>query len=332
MLTPAIGYYNEGLNVIPVKPREKAPALAKWEEFKVRKSTEKEVNNWFGNGHHYNIGLVHGKFGDLPYYTAVDIDHDEGAYEKIKETFPGLTCGRVEQSGSGEGFHIPLWVEERPDWSGKGNRTWKTKYGSVNIRIDGCQTVAPPSIHPTGNLYRFIQDGDIGYTYTFDPFIQWLDSVTPVAKKPSPVDVAPTRHNVQVDGETLLDAVMAYWSNCLMVFAHFGMTDNAQDDQGGEVRLMGHGGLLITSDHRRFYNFSDEFGGGAIEAWGFCRIGSSYDKRKDFYPTLCEMAEAGGIDVDVYKRRYAQALRETEMGDTQRWTSQYRGAFGKLRN
>ena len=325
MLKPAMAYHAEGLNVIPVIFKEKAPAL-EWDEYKVRRSTADEVKRWFGNGHHYNIGLVHGKFDDYPHYTAIDIDHDRGAYEKIKARYPGVASGRIEQSGSGEGFHIPLWLEEIPDWGGRGNKTWKTDFGNVNIRVSGCQTVAPPSLHPSGNIYRFIQDGDISFVYTLEGLVNWLDHITPEPKKPVPKS-PPQKRQVQVEGDTLREAVTAYWQNCLMVFAHFGLTNDVKEEGDGQLRLLKNGGLLVTADHQRFYNFSEEFGGGAIEAWAYCRMGSTYDKHRDFYNILCEMAEAAGINVEIYKRKFKQSVR----GDTQRWTKQYRGAFGRLR-
>lgn len=325
MLKPALAYHAEGLNVIPVIFRQKAPAL-EWDEYKIRRSTINEVRQWFGNGHYYNIGLVHGKFDDLPYYTAIDIDHDNGVFEEIKKSYPGVTGGRIEQSGSGEGFHIPLWVEEPPDWDDKGNRTWKTELGNVNIRVSGCQTVAPPSLHPSGNIYHFIQDGDISFVYTLEGLVNWLERITPKPKSPK-LPPPPTPIPIQTDGDTLLDAVTAYWQNCLMVFAHFGLTDNAREERDGQLKLLGNGGLFVTADHQRFYNFSEEFGGGAIEAWGYCRLGSAYDKHQDFYNILCEMAEAAGIDIGIYKKKFKQALR----GDTQRWTKKYKGAFGRLR-
>lgn len=321
----AMGYHDEGLNVIPVIFRGKMPAL-KWDEYKVRRSTEDEIKKWFGNGHTYNIGLVHGKFDDRPYYAAIDIDHDQGCYAEIRSRFPALGCGRVEQSGSGEGFHIPLWVEERPPWNGKGNRTWKTQKGNINIRLSGCQTVAPPSIHPTGGHYRFIREGDISYIYTLEPIISWLGSITPPALPPHQTNGI-QRPEAKIEGDTLLDAVLSYWQTCLQVFAHFGFTENVKEDRGGELRLLGNGGLLITADHQLFYNFSDEFGGGAVEAWAYCKMGNTYDKHRDFYTVLCEMAEAAGIDIQFYKRQYVQALR----GDTRRWTNKYKGAFSRLR-
>jgi hypothetical protein len=325
MFASALAYHAEGLNVIPVKFKEKAPAL-KWDEYKVRRSTTKEVKNWFGNGRHYNIGLVHGKFDNRPYYAALDIDHDQGAYGEMRQSFPGLTCGRVEQSGSGEGFHIPLWVEEKPAWGDRGNKTWKTPLGDVNIRISGCQTVAPPSIHPTGNPYQFIQDGDIGMIYTLDPLIGWLDNITP---QPSSAPIQPTKlPSIQGEGETLKDAVLAYWRSPLQVFAHFGFTDESREETNGSLRLLGHGGLLISADHSQFYNFTDEFGGATIEAWAYCRMGNAYDKHKDFYNILCEMATAAGIDIEAYRRKF----RRSQRGDTQRWTNRYKGAFNRLRS
>jgi hypothetical protein len=326
MLAPAMAYHDEGLNVIPVAYRDKKPAVA-WDEFKTRCSTGDEVRRWFGNGNHYNIGLVHGKFGDHPYYVAIDIDHDRGIYKEVWRQFPGLSCGRIEQSGSGEGFHIPLWVEEAPKvFKDKGNKTWRTPQGNINIRLAGCQTVAPPSIHPTGGLYKFIQEGQIAYAYTLDTLIAWLDKLVPEPlKRDRPI--SETIRKVDSNSDTLLEAVLGYWQSCMTVFAHFGMTDEAREESDGEIRLLGNGGLLVTADHERFYNFSDEFGGGCVEAWAYCRMGNIYDKHRDFYTILCEMAEAAGIDVHLYKRKFKQSLR----GDTQRWTKQYSGAFSKMR-
>lgn len=328
MLSAALDYHDEGLNVIKVKHRQKAPDYVRWEEYKARRSTLDEVKQWFGNGRQYNIGLVHGKFEDMPYYAAIDIDYDQGAYDKIRQSFPGLTCGRVEQSGSGEGFHIPLWVEERPDWGDRGNKTWKTSLGKINIRLSGCQTVAPPSIHPTGNLYQFIQVGEIGNIYNLTSLIGWLDKITPQPMKPKPVSFPTSQQTKRVDGETLKDAVSAYWKSPLQVFAHFGLTNDVKEETNGQLRLLGNGGLLVTADHQMFNNFSDEFGGGTFEAWGYCRMGTAYDKHKDFYNVLCEMARAAGIDIEAYNRKFRQAQR----GDTQRWTTQYKDAFSRLRS
>lgn len=337
ILDAALAYHDEGLNVIPVVYKDKKPALPSWEVYHTRRSTKDELTGWFGNGKMYNIGIVHGKFDNGLYYAALDIDHDNGILEMIKQSFWGLASGRVEQSGSGEGYHIPLWVEERPDFGDKsngasrGNKTWKTPKGDVNIRLEGCQTVAPPSIHPTGNPYRFIKEGDITFVYSLEALMFFLDKLIPQSEQRIPQ--GKTRAIQISDGDDLLSAVKEYWSNCLMVFAHFGLTTSVQEERNGELRLAGNGGLLITRDHERWYCFDGEIGGSVFEAWGYCRFGTGYDKHQHFRQVLIEMAQAAGIDVaKFYCRGDESKVPLVASSDRWFWTNgKYNAVWGKLR-
>ncbi|MBD3261576.1 MAG: hypothetical protein GF334_07840, partial [Candidatus Altiarchaeales archaeon] len=73
----AIYYHKEGLNVIPVTPGDKNPALSSWKEYFERYSTKDEITHWWNNGHDqlFNIGVVH-----LDGFISIDIDHDQGIY------------------------------------------------------------------------------------------------------------------------------------------------------------------------------------------------------------------------------------------------------------
>lgn len=341
MLKAALFYHSEGLCVIPVLPRDKRPAAnilgGAWEPYQTRRSTKDEINHWWANGFNqtWNIGIVHGEVSEN--YVTIDIDHDQGILDEIKRNFPGLVSGRIEQSGSGEGFHIPLRVEELPDFGQKkddtprGNKTWKTPKGSVNIRARLCQTVAPPSIHPTGNRYRFIQKGGIAYLYTLAQFIDWLGVITP-QKKVSRPEVA--RPKLQAPGEdTLLGAVLAHWQNPLQVFAHFGLTHDVKEERDGQIRLRGNGGLLVTADHQVWNCFEEEFGGSTIEAWAYCTIGTGYDKHKDFRQVLLDMASAAGIDTTRFYSRGDEYKTQPPTGQRFYWTDQpkYKGLWEKMR-
>lgn len=300
MLESALSYHGEGLNVIPVVYKDKKPALATWEEYHTRVSTENEVRQWFGNGHQYNIGLVHCRLESGCYYSALDIDHDFGLVDDLFDSHPHLFKGRIEQSGSGEGYHVPLLLDTLPDFGfdqrqnrPRGNRTWKTQKGIINLRVFACQTVAPPSIHPSGNEYRFLQGGPITQAANLDSLIEWLNQLAPppVPKQDSPRSVRPAQ------GNDLLAEVKAVWDSALKVFDHFTMAAQPRKEPNGEIRLCGNGGLLLTEDLQQWFCFSDDFGGGVVEAWGYCRFGSAYDKHKHFRQVLLEMAEAGGIQI-----------------------------------
>lgn len=300
MLQPALDYHSEGLNVIPIVYREKKPALPKWEEYHNRISTEQEIYSWFGNGHQYNVGLVHCRLASGLHYAAIDIDHDSGICDRTFDKFSSLFMGRIEQSGSGEGYHIPLLITNPPLF---GNKTWKTSQGNVNLRISGCQTVAPPSIHPTGNPYRYLQNGRIITTPDLDDLIAWLNEIAPPDVSPH-CSLQGPKEIRQTDKDDLIEAVKDAWPTCLSVFNHFGMAGKVEQIQGGKtLYLRGYGGLKLSSDGERWFIFCDNFGGGLFEAWGYCRFGTVYDKHTHFRQVLIEMATEVGIDVTKFYRR-----------------------------
>lgn len=324
MLPHALQYHNEGLNVIPIVENDKRPALPAWEEYHTRRSTLGEIKQWWGNGHNFNLGVVHGEVSGN--YIALDLDHDSGLLDAMYEAHSYLFKGRIEQSGSGEGYHIPLRLGTLPDFGmdqkqqrPRGNKTWKTKLGSCNIRARFCQTVAPPSIHPTGGIYRYIQNGPITQLSTLDGLIEWLNKLAPPPVQ-SPRLNAPIR---AAQSNDLVEEVRSHW-DVLKVFDHFTMASRTQKEANGEIRLLGNGGLLVTEDLQTFYNFSDEMGGGVFEAWGYCRMGTAYDKTKHFRQVLLEMAQAAGIDLaQFYRKGDEQAVKVQPSNNKTYWTRQY---------
>ena len=292
-LDAALLYNSEGLCVIPVKPRDKAVALPTWDEYHTRMSTVEEINRWFGNGHAYNIGIVHG----VNNYITIDIDHDRGILECFRQKYPGLFTGRIEQSGSGEGYHVPLFLDDLPylGWDNgkqrpKGNRTWKTDKGAVNIRARWCQSVVPPSVHPSGGIYKFIQAGPVARISDLNQVIAWLNSIDPSAHIASRNPVQPVRNGQD-------NSIKDYYPSVLEVFASFGFTDK-QAESNGETRILNQGGLVVTEDDQRWYCFSDETGGDVIDAFGWCRFGASWDRynKQQFRAVMMEMKERVGID------------------------------------
>lgn len=334
MLKPALAYHDEGLCVIPIWPRQKAPALKIWDQYQITRSTRKEIISWFGNGKQYNIGIVHGEVSHN--YTTIDIDYDQGIFAEFKDKFPAYCLGRIEQSGSSKGYHIPLQADILPDFGWdqrkgrpRGNKTWKTDKGDINLRCRFCQTVAPPSIHPCGGVYQLVQQGHLGFVYSYDPIIEWLEEIAPHPKNPPPPP-SPYSLPIRQDGNDLLSAVRSYWNDALSVFRHFGLA-NKSEDKDGQIRLLGNGGLLVRIDNpETWYCFADETGGGVFEAWGWCKYGTGYDKHRHFREVLIEMAGVAGIDVTRFYQHGDEQLQVQQSGDRWFWTNQY-NVWGKLR-
>ena len=324
-------YHDEGLCVIPVVPRQKRPAID-WERYQTTRSTKQEVQAWWRLNPNYNVGIVHGKVShgnSKAAYVTIDIDHDDGLYDAFKSTFPRLLKGRVEQSGSLEGYHVPFLLDVLPDFGHngdkpKGNKTWKTDLGNANIRARRAQTVVPPSVHPSGNRYRYIQKGPITRVHDLNAVIGWLTELAPEPEQDKrPLHRRKQRH--QPVGNGLLDAVLDAWTP-LDVFQHFGMASHVQREHG-EVRLLGHGGLLV--DDERWYCFEAEYGGGAIEAWGWARHGSAFNKDAQLRETLLEMAQAAGMDTARWYRPGDERVSVPDDGDRGRWKRDR--AWGRMR-
>lgn len=329
LLEAALFHHQEGLNVIPIKYREKSPALPKWEEYQKRISTTEEIYQWFGNGHQYNLGLVHCKLASGLQYAAVDIDHDAGVCDEIFSKFYSLCTGRIEQSGSGEGYHIPLLLDNPPLF---GNKTWKTKTGNVNLRIAGCQTVAPPSVHPSGGLYRYLQNAPITKIADLDDLIKWLDTVAPAQPLVSGQLPAGRKPVYASDKDNLIEAVKDAYPTCLSVFSYFNMAGTVEMIQGGKtLYLRGYGGLKLSSDGEKWFIFCDSVGGGIFEAWGYCRYGTAYDKSIHFRAVLLEMAQAAGIDPAKFYRRGDEQKVISQKENASYWSGQYSGYWSLAR-
>jgi hypothetical protein len=294
MLDYALRYHDENLDVIPVQPRGKSVALPTWEEYQTRCSTSAEIKVWWSRTPTANIGIVSG----VNQFTIIDFDHDNGIYNSMRAKFPELFSGRIEQSGSGQGYHVPLFISSLPDLGydnsknrPKGNKTWHTKTGDVNIRARWCQAVTAPSIHPSGGVYRFIQEGDIVRAPDLTAVIAWLNEIDPSAR------IVTSRRNTGAPATTGNLPIKAYFPSVLGAFAQLGYTDETKPATGGETRIPGHGGLIVDADDRRWYCFSDEIGGDVVDAFGWAKFGQRWDRhdRGMFSSVMRDMERAAGI-------------------------------------
>jgi hypothetical protein len=138
-LDAALAYQRAGLHPIPVEPRGKRPILASWREFVERRPTVEEIERWWTATPDANVALLMGRG-----MFALDIDGPEG-----------------EAALASAGITLPY---EAPQvWTGKGRHIFLRGQVSnsvgvlakVDTRSDGGYVVAPPSIHPSGGIYRW---------------------------------------------------------------------------------------------------------------------------------------------------------------------------------
>lgn len=109
---------------------------------------EADIRRWFGNGVAFNIGIATGSASGI---AVLDIDPKNGGNESIKQFSIPSTLEVVTGSGGRHYyFTLPEGIEIR-------NSQGKLAAG-VDVRGEGGYVVAPPSLHLSGNEYRWAVD------------------------------------------------------------------------------------------------------------------------------------------------------------------------------
>jgi hypothetical protein len=144
MLEAAVQYADRGWWVFPIKPRGKTPIT----EHGVKDAScdEAVIREWWGKWPQANIGLACGPSG----LVVVDIDAEgleawKTLYRQYHEVIPETATSVT----GGGGFHLiySTYLEIH-------NSASKLAKG-VDIRGAGGYIILPPSIHPSGNAYRW---------------------------------------------------------------------------------------------------------------------------------------------------------------------------------
>jgi hypothetical protein len=248
----------------------KRPVLKDWQ--KAVYSPE-EVAGWPVQN---NLGIRCGRQRDGRALIVFDFD------EEAERVFPAW-CREVEKQfcqrpvivASARGYHVYFFTEFAYP-----GRTLAGRYGEDNGRRRLCkfietlgqgrQVVSAGSRHPSGKQYRFLCDN----TYADIPMLAEAQYRSLVLLSRT-FDERPRRRKLQVkpiiapsSGE--LTGVR----NCLDYARRFIGTEE-RVERNGDIRFLGHGGLLVTADGRCWYSFSDERGGRLAEliAWHWALMG-----------------------------------------------------------
>lgn len=145
-ITFAKKYAEQGWQSFPIKERDKTP-IVKWAD--VATTEENMLVGWWDTMPEANIAIACGKRSGI---VVLDVDAGHGGYESLTvlfEKYGPLPTTPVSKTGSG-GEHIffkhpGIEIRNSAGKLGKG----------LDIRGDGGYVVAPPSVHPNGNVYEW---------------------------------------------------------------------------------------------------------------------------------------------------------------------------------
>ncbi len=195
-LDQALRLLSLGFSVIPLKARDKCPALDSWKPYQSRRATADEVRGWFDGGVDLNIGIVTGAISEL---VAVDGDSLD-AVNWLQGNHPSPMRTRT---GKGKHFffrHPGVVIKNNVKLGGM----------ALDVRGDGGYVVAPGSIHPNGAMYE--EEGHWAPGATLPMFQPaWLGA-----------KVTPLPRAAHADGDK-------------RVVAYLDATPGAVEGQGGDV-------------------------------------------------------------------------------------------------
>lgn len=129
-------YASLGFASIPLRPREKRPLRRGW--------LEPRDEHWIGAPADANVGILTGApSGGL---VVLDFDTRDGP-----ETVLGMTPDQLAV--------LTIVVETSRGWhvyALEPGRASSTPREGLDVRGEGGMVVAPPSVHPSGHVYRFV--------------------------------------------------------------------------------------------------------------------------------------------------------------------------------
>lgn len=154
-LQAALDYRRRGWSVIPMAMDTKHPTV-RWKRYQRNRATERTIRKWFSNGEH-GIAVVFGAIsGNL---VSRDFDTME-AYERWAADHPDLAA-KLPTVATRRGMHVYATATEKhvADFRcsiGKPDGTGAIQVAAGELRCGvGCYSVLPPSVHPSGAVYRW---------------------------------------------------------------------------------------------------------------------------------------------------------------------------------
>ena len=138
ILRAALAYAELGLSVVSLWG--KRPTVP-WRDLQKRATCPTTIWYWHSTGLLHNVGLICGTASQ--HLVVLDLDSPE-SYAALTNTFPTLIDTYTVATGSGHGYHLYWYVTSLP----RTLRVLGTPLGNLELRANGCQVVAPPSLHP----------------------------------------------------------------------------------------------------------------------------------------------------------------------------------------
>jgi hypothetical protein len=203
VLSTALAYANKQVRVIPIKQGEKRPPMQGWQNAATSDPTT--IRTWFeGQFKDCGLGIATGEFRDR-YLIVIDIDDRQqfSGSETLAdlEQLHGKLPDTVEVITGSGGRHIYFLTDEpiRNEASG-------TLGIGIDIRGIGGQVLAPPTKHPNGKNYEWVEGKSIAERKPADMplwMVLLLKTKTQPTVQPLPDQITPPTSMLREEGGPL---------------------------------------------------------------------------------------------------------------------------------
>ncbi|HBG3821701.1 TPA: bifunctional DNA primase/polymerase [Clostridioides difficile] len=154
IINEAQRYIDMGLPIIPCKYNGKAPLKKAWASW--AQTNSQDISDWQKDYAKFNIGLVTGLNSGI---LAVDIDGQQ-AYDDFYNKYGKYTTKTCMYKTSEYGWRILFKIPGGKVLKSKSDR-YEGEHQEISFLANGKQTIMPPSIHPEGHRYEWIEGHSI---------------------------------------------------------------------------------------------------------------------------------------------------------------------------
>jgi len=144
-------YQKWQVSIIPLQYKSKLPAIASWKPYQEHRPDLAELGSWFADIEQQpkNIGLVCGAVSGG--FTVLDFDNEVSFFDFV-DKWNALRHRDIHEEtpivATARGYHVYLRLKDIP-------KTVKLPSG-IDIKAEGGYVLAPPSVHPSGHIYQFV--------------------------------------------------------------------------------------------------------------------------------------------------------------------------------
>jgi hypothetical protein len=209
LLAAALAYAGRGWAVVPLNEGQKNPWLKDWPN--AASADPEQVRRWWAERPDSNVGLALGVRSGL---VSVDIDTEEGI-RKLEELSGGDLPDTLDMT-TGKGWRLLYAIPEGLTVAVR-TKCFDGADGAEAVRFQGAgaQCVMPPSIHPSGKRYLWVE-GRAPEHLAPAPMPLWLQRIMcpPEPKEQAPAPRAIHVPKVERDAADVHKRAVEYLAKC----------------------------------------------------------------------------------------------------------------------